>query len=228
MAEENTPTSATPQAGDAGNAPTPQAGNTTTTEPQAGESQSEPLSLDEARKLRSEASNLRTRLKAAEAKAAEFDKLKADAEAAKLSETERLQKQLADLQKAHETATAQVKAERARAAIQVQAFQNGIDPKLAARLIELSDLEYDDDGQPSNVPALIKTLIKEYPNLVSKAAPATSGGATNPARSQSSTEPITREYVASLKPADYAAMSVERRAEISKWIASGGMQTRRR
>lgn len=226
--DSNTPASTTPQAGDVGNAPQPQAGNTTPPEPQAGEGQSEPLSLEEARKLRSEASNLRARLKAAEAKATEFDKLKADAEAAKLTETQRLQKQLADLQKAHESATAQVKTERARAAIQVQALQNGLDPKLASRLIELSDLEYDDEGQPSNVPALIKSLLKDYPHLVSKMTPASSGGATNPARSQSGSEAITREYVAKLTPADYAAMSPERRAEISRWIASGGMQTRRR
>src|SRR5947209_5684008 len=87
---EDTTTVAEPQAGEP-TAPQPQAGNTTPTEPQAGESHNtaEQISLDEARKLRSEANNLRKRLKA-------FEDAEQAARDAQLSEVERVKKLHAD------------------------------------------------------------------------------------------------------------------------------------
>jgi hypothetical protein len=206
-----------PQAGSDDSTPQPQAGaSTPPTEPQAGDSQSTPsdtISLDEAKKLRQEANALRKRLKA-------FEDAEAKAAADKLSEKERLEKQIADLQKAHDAAIKQAQETRISAEIRLQAQSLGIAPDLAEKLIDRATI-LDDDGNPANVDAALKALVKTYPMLVSKspAAP-TGGGATNPSKSQSSAPvELTRESIAEMaskRPDEYTA----RRAEIQAWLAA--------
>src|SRR5229473_7318923 len=82
------PTAGATQADASGSTSAP-GGQTTTSEPLAGDDQQ--ISLEEAKKLRSEAASLRKRMKA-------FEDEKAAAEAAKLTEQEKLQKQLTDTQ----------------------------------------------------------------------------------------------------------------------------------
>src|SRR5205823_1574924 len=81
--------------------PTAQAATITSPEPQAGEGNTEILSLDEARKLRKENQTLRARQKV-------LDDEKAASEAAKLSEVERMTKQYADVQAQNETLAAEL------------------------------------------------------------------------------------------------------------------------
>lgn len=194
------------QADETENNPQPQAGNTPP-EPQAGEGQN--ISLDEAKKLRSEAANLRKRLKA-------FEEADAKAKDAQLSEQERLQKQLADLQSQHDTATRTHQERIIGYEVRLQASQMGIvDPDAAAKLLDWSQIEYDDNGAPLNVSDLLKGLIKAKPYLAgSKPAP-TSGGATNPPRSQSTApKELSWQVISSMKPDEYNA----RRAEIQQWM----------
>jgi len=176
---EEDPTAADPQAGSGGNAPPPQAGETTPPEPQAGDGQ-ETISLAEAKKLRSEAANLRERLKAADAKAKELDDLKAQLEAANLSDKEKLEKRLAKLQAEHEQAQRQLQERTIHYEVRLQAAAAGVNPKhldKVARLIDWAALEYDDEGQPTNVQALIAALLEDMPELkMPQAASAPTGG----------------------------------------------------
>lgn len=155
-----TTTGTEPQAGNAPDAHQPQAGNTTPPEPQAGEGQhSETLSLEEAKKLRSEAQNLRKRLKS-------YEDAEQQSRDAQLSETERLKKQHADLQAKYDTEVRQMQERVIRYEVQAQAHKIGIiDPDAAVRLLDWSDLEYDEDGTPNNAEKLLKELLKNKPYL---------------------------------------------------------------
>jgi flagellar biosynthesis/type III secretory pathway protein FliH len=170
------------------------------------------MSLDEAKKLRKEANTLRARLKA-------YDDAKAEAEAAQLSETERLKKQVDDLQKKHDDALKAVQETRLSAEIRLQAQALGIAPDLAEKLIDRSDV-LDTDGNPQNVDAALKVLLKTYPMLAGKPPAPTGGGATNPSKAQSSVPvALTRESIAEMaskRPDEYTA----RRAEIQAWLAA--------
>ena len=160
MPDDNNTPPASPQAGGNGNAPQPQAGNQTTPDPQAGDGQ-EPISLDAAKKLRQEAQALRQRLKAYE----DAEKAAADAQ---LSEKQRLEKQLAEAEKKHEQATKAAQQRLIGAEVKLQAQTLGIvSPDAAAKLLDASEIEVDDDGNPKNLDALLKKLIKTYPFLVS-------------------------------------------------------------
>lgn len=172
-------TPASPQAGDPA-APQPQAGDTTP-EPQAGDG--ETISLEAAKKLRSEAAALRARLKKFE----DEEKARADAQ---LSEQERLKKQLAETQSQHDTMQRQYQERIVRYEVQSVAASLGIiDVDAAAKLIDWSELEYDDDGNPKNAKAVLEKLLKDKPYLAGKAPTQQQQGnpripPMNPGRSQ--------------------------------------------
>jgi hypothetical protein len=198
---------------------TPGTGETpaTTTTPSAGDSASELEQLKAAlKKANAESAAHRH-------KANELDKLKAEIEASKLSESEKLQKQLAALQAEKEQASLQVQELRIGSSIQLQAVQQGIDPTLAGKLIDRSEIEYDDTGNPKNVADLLKALVKQYPTLVSKPGVPQAGGATNPPRSSSSgSQPLSWDTLSKMNAAEYNA----RRAEIQQWMANNPSRIR--
>ena len=200
---------------------------TTTTEPsETPGTTTEAASSDDVHK---ELDALKAALKKANAEAAkhrhaatELDRLKAEADAAKLSETEKLQKQLAALQRERDEAVTAHQEGRISSAIQVQALRQGIDPALANKLIDRTDITFGDDGAPTNVESLLKSLTKQYPGLVAKqAAASTSGGATNPARSQSDNGEITASYVNDVTSGKipWQSLTPERRTAILNWQA---------
>ncbi len=202
-------TPATPQAGGAGDT-SPQAGTTTPSEPQAGD---EPISLDEAKKLRSEAANLRKRLKA-------FEDQQAAAEAAKLTEQEKLQKQLADTQSQLSEKERLIQERVIRYEVQLQAAELGANPRhldKIARLIDSAEVKLDDQGVPTNVKELVDKLLKEMPELLLQQdkRPPSAGGATNPSRAVSSAVGLSWDVITKMTPEQYNA----RRAEIQAWIA---------
>ena len=214
-----TQTPAEPQAGDTGTDPQPQAG-TTSTEPQAGDSHNEPISLEEAKKLRSEANSLRQRLRNAEARAKEFDDFKAQQETDKLSESERWQKQATDLQSKYDSDTSALTERIVRYEVERQAQRLGIiDPDAAAQLIDWDALEYDEDGTPKNADTLLKDLLKNKPYLAGKAA-STAGGATNPGRGSANTAQLSWDIITKMTPEQYEA----RRAEIQQWMRTAPMK----
>ena len=103
----------------------------------------------------------------------------------------------------------------------MQAASLGVKPALldkVTRLLDWSEIEYNDDGSPKNVKDLLGALLKEMPELATqqdRKAPPTSGGATNPPSSQSSRQAISWDMISKLTPAQYEA----RREEIQRFMS---------
>ncbi len=216
-------TNSTPQAG----------GQTTSSMPQAGGDPTTTTSQKSSDDYERMIAELRKENASHRVKAKELDELKARLESEKLSESEKLQKQLADYQARESDLTRQLQEHRVRSAVFAQASALSIiDVDAAAKLLDWSEIDYDGNGNPTNVDTLLKQLVKAKPYLVNqqqqqRQAP-TSGGATNPSRSTTtSPQALTKDYIAKLTPADYAAMTPEQKLEISRWIANGGMSRHR-
>jgi len=181
-------------------------------------------------KLRAELASEQSARKKANSEAAkhrhaakELEDLKTQLETEKLSEQEKLERKLADLQKSHDETIRQSQERIINYEVRLQAAQLGIaDPNDAVKLMDWSEIEYDDNGTPTNVEDLLKALVKSKPYLVAR-KPATSGGATNPPRSVTSgPQEITAEYMSKLKPADYEALSAEQKAKIQQFMQKSG------
>lgn len=152
-------------------------------------------------------------------KANELDKLKADAEAAQLSEAEKTQRKLAELQAQYDTAIREKQEIATNAEVRLQATQMGIDPRAASKLLDSAAIERDDQGNPTNVPALLKDLVKEYPFLAGKAPAPTSGGATNPPRSQSNgQQELSWDVIIDLQKNPKLYNERNANGEITKWL----------
>ncbi len=194
--------------------------NPSSATPQAGDG-NEPFSLEEAKKLRSEARALRDRLKSAESSTKELADLKAKLEADKLTEAERWQKQATDLQSKYDSDTSALTERIVRYEVERQAAKIGIiDPDAAAQLIDWDALEYDEDGTPKNADALLKDLLKSKPYLAGKTQ-ASAGGATNPSRAQSNASgELSWDVITKMTAEQYNA----RRAEIQQWMMRNPMR----
>jgi hypothetical protein len=147
----------------------PQAGTPETPEqeakPQAGE---DTLSLDDARKLRSEAASMRRRLR-------EFEDAKRQQDEASLSEAEKLKKRVTELEESERTAQAAVRTLRIRSAVEREAAKRHFaDPADAYSLVGLDAIELDDGGEPTNVGKLLDRLVASKPYLV-QAQPTANG-----------------------------------------------------
>ena len=187
-------------------------GQTTTSEPLAGDDQQ--ISLEEAKKLRSEAASLRKRMKA-------FEDAEAKAKDAQLTEQEKAQKQLADYQAQHSETLRQLQEERNSNALERAGRTLGIaDPIALADAVNIALatalLEHDDAGKPTNADAVMKEIIKARPWLTVQQKPATStaGGATNPSRTTASTTGLSWEVITKMTSEQYDA----RRQEIMQWM----------
>src|SRR5216684_1362520 len=193
-------------------------GQTTTSEPLAGDEQ---ISLEEAKKLRSEAASLRKRMKA-------FEDAEAKAKDAQLTEQEKAQKQLADYQAQHSETLRQLQEERNSNALERAGRTLGIaDPIALADAVNIALatalLEHDDAGKPTNADAIMKEIIKARPWLTVQQKPATStaGGATNPGRATTNASQITADFVqkltsGQLPPDTYEKLSQAQRNEVQR------------
>lgn len=140
-------------------------------EPQTGEGQQ--FDAEYVRKLRAEAADYRKRLRELESK------VKADEEA-KMTEQERLQKRLAELERQNTEYQQSIQARTLEYEVKLHAARLGVvDPEAAYRLLDLKEVEFDEDGKPTNVERTLKALIAAKPYL-------TGGGGqvspTNPAQ----------------------------------------------
>lgn len=120
-------------------------------------------------------------------KAKELDDLRQAEADAKLSETEKLQKQLAETQAERDRITQQVQERVVRAEVRSTARELGIKPELALRLIDLAAIAFDDVGDPTNISELLAAAMKEFGLTPAQSAqPAPSSGPrtgpTNPPR----------------------------------------------
>lgn len=172
MADENG------KAAQAAGEPQPQAGDDKD-KPQAGGGASpadEPMSLEEAKKLRKESQALRKRLEAFEA-----DKKTADD--AKLSEAERLKKQLTEYQDKETRWQAERRERDARDEVLSVLTDEKPDnkyraknPRAVYKLIK-DDIEFSDKGEIANLSALLKQAKADYPELFGlKSAGSVNGG----------------------------------------------------
>jgi hypothetical protein len=157
----------------------------------------------------------------------ELKRLKDELEASKLSETERLQKQYDDLKTKHEEYT-QAQTERMiKNEVALEAAKLGVDPNVldkVARFLDWEEIEVDEAGKPTNVRALVEQLVKDIPGLKSKGASvSTSGGATNPPRSATTTQHTAEEYInrlgqGKLKDDEYNALSPSMKRQIQEGL----------
>lgn len=178
MAEPTTTSGATPA--DAPVTPPAQAATKNTSEPQAGDDQdflTGQISLEEARKLRSEASNLRKREKEALAQLKVYQEAEEAAKAAQMSELEKAQKQTTDLQEQQEALAAELFEARVRQNVADLISKFNFIPSartIATLLLADDDAIEFEDGRPSNIEKLLEKLAKAEPDLVKPQA-ATSG-----------------------------------------------------
>lgn len=139
----------------------PQAGTSEAQAADEQEQQPESISLEEAKKLRSEAASLRKRLKAfeeSEAKRSDAEKTEAQRAADRLAALE------AELNTERSARRALLVQSTAATAARKLGFRN---PDLAQRLISANDVEFGDDGTPTNIERLLGDAAKEFPDLVS-------------------------------------------------------------
>jgi hypothetical protein len=173
---------ATPAAN--GQAPTTAQANNTST-PSAGQNGQAPAAITEAAEVarmtqelaeaRREAAKYRIEhQKLADEKLTAEQKLQRDYEASK-TELTAVQRELSELK-------------LTRAIERKASALNIINPEVAARLLDWSEVKFDDNGAPKNLDALLTALIQAEPYLVANSQqsqqqttrPASSGGATNP------------------------------------------------
>lgn len=159
------------------------------------------------RKLRAEAAEYRKRLR-------DLEQAVKKHEEAKLSETERLQRRLAELEAERATWQREVQERVLRYETMLAAGRLGVvDPEAAYRLLDLSLLEYDDDGRPTNLEAALRALLKDKPYLVGQPH-GPSGSPTNPGRPRTS---LTLEDVKRMSPDE-----INRRwDEVQRVLSSG-------
>src|SRR5258708_1421788 len=208
-----TQTPSTPQAGNAGTDPQPQAGDPQPT-PQAGSGKTPEDYERMIADLRKENAGHRTKLK-------KFEDDETQRTQAQMSEQEKLQKTAADLQSKYDSDTSALTERIVRYEVERQAARLGIiDPDAAAQLIDWDALEYDEDGTPRNADTLLKDLLKAKPYLAGKAAPSTAGGATNPGRASANTAQLSWDIITKMTPEQYEA----RRAEIQQWMRTAPMK----
>lgn len=111
-------------------------------------------------------------------------------EEAQLSEIERSKKQYAELQAQHTQYQQQMQARVVRYEVERQATKLGIiDPDAAAKLLNYSELEYDEDGSPKNADKLLEKLIKNKPYLAPPAQQQQNANPTTPTTPNAPTIP---------------------------------------
>lgn len=133
----------------------------------------------------------------------------------------KLQEQLANLQKERDDATTRyqeyrITTELERAARRIGATnENHIAD--AIKLIDRSELDFGEDGTPTNAEKLLKKFAESHSWLTETRSTLTSGGATNPSRTQiSTTTPLSWDIISKMNAEEYKA----RRQEITQWMAA--------
>jgi len=152
-------------------------------------SEQERFDAEYVRKLRSEAAEYRRRLR-------ELEQAVKQHEEAKLSETERLQKRLAELEREQATWQRERQERTLKYETMLAASKLGIvDPEAAWRLLDISKLEFDEDGTPQKIEQALKDLLKAKPYLAGQ-PPAVAGSPTNPATGQQRAGVFTTSQIA--------------------------------
>jgi hypothetical protein len=152
-----------------------------------------------------------------------FEKAQADAETAKLTELDKATRRATQLEQERDQVISKFRDRLARSAIQLAATKlNIIDPEVATALIT-NEIEYDADGEPTNIDALLRKLVERKPYLIqSSATPTPRLPATNPGRGTATTPtnpthaPLSMELIQGMSASQYAARAREIRAFLAK------------
>lgn len=132
----------------------------------------ESVSIDDLRKVRSEAQNLRKRLKDAEARVSEF-------EAANQTDDEKRTRELTALQERADRAEQALRKANGRTAVHAKAG-NAVSAEALYRYVK-DDIEFGDDGEPTNIDDLITSARESEPSMFQRGtadgAPQTPGKA---------------------------------------------------
>ena len=99
-------------------------------------------------------------------KLADYEEAERKAQEAQLSEIERTTKKYQELQSQHETYVRTMQERIVRYEVEREASKIGIiDPDAATKLLDWSQIEYDEDGTPKNADKLLAALVKQRPWL---------------------------------------------------------------
>lgn len=151
--------------------------------------ETERFDAEYVKQLRAEAASTRVKLRELETR------FKAE-EDAKLSELEREKKARTELESKLQALENERKQSALRFSVTSTAQKLGIvDTDAAMKLMDADKLTYNETGEPVNVEAALRELVKARPWLVS---PASTASATNPQRGGKST--ITKAQLAAMTP----------------------------
>lgn len=143
----------------------------------AQDAQSQEFSAEYVQQLRREAAGYRKRLRELEAAVKGYEE-------AQMSESERLQARLSELERQYTEAQRSLQESTLRYEVMLAAGRLGVvDADAAWRLLDASSIEFDDDGRPTNVVDVLRELVRQRPYLA--AGTAVTGAVTNPARPRS-------------------------------------------
>lgn len=161
------------QAPDAsGQAPPPQQESVPADSAASPTPDAERFDAEYVRRLRAEAAEYRKRMR-------ELEQQVKQHEEAKLSESERLQKRLSELEREREAWMRERQERTLKYETMLTASRLGIvDPEAAYRLLDLAKLDFDDDGAPKNLDQALKDLLKAKPYLAGQ--PPLTVAPTNP------------------------------------------------
>ncbi len=176
MAEDEKDTGLTPT--DGGQEPqTPQ-------QDSAGTQGQEPerFDADYVKRLRSEAADYRKKLR-------ELEQVVKQHETEKLSETEKLQQRLAELEREQATYQTERQERTVRYEVLLAANKLGvIDPDAAYKLLDTAAIEFDEDGRPKNIEQALRALITARPYLAGQS----NANPTNPPRARDEEDAFTK------------------------------------
>ena len=205
-------------------AETPPAAPTSGQEPTAGTGQAPTTASGQAPETTHSLAEVQAALQAARREAAAhrtenaaLKKAQADAEAATLTEAQKVSRE-------RDTLKAQLDSERLerqsainRYEVQLQASKLGIvDPEAAVKLLDWESLEYADDGSPKGLEAALKKLLASKPYLAGgQQAPA--GSTTNGASNRSAGQ-MTLADVRKMTPAQINARWPEVQAAMRRGV----------
>ena len=200
----------------------------------AGEQNAQPeIRNPEAYKAAQEAAKWRTQARELEKVVAEFQAAQKAAEEAQLSELEKAQRRIAEYEQERTQVTLQAQERVTRAEVRSEASRLGINPQLAARIVDYAAIEYDENGDPTNIPALLQQAAQDYGITSAASAATAASAAANPTQQQqprpsagmpaaparSATQGganggLTREVIERMTVREYQ----QRRDEVQDWL----------
>lgn len=145
------------------------------------------------KQLRAEAAGYRKELRDTQGKLKTF-------EDAQLTEQERLQKRLQELEGGEKTWKQERQSITTRYEIMLNASKMGIvDPEAAYKLIDQAELKFSDDGRPANIERVLQDLLESKPYLRGNATgpqvAVQQPFAMNPARPNAQSNTFTQEQI---------------------------------